>query len=442
MRFRSICAWLVCAVAFCSIGLAAERRAAAPEPAALKGIRRIVFFGDSITYSGQYIAYFESYLLTRFPDRQYTIINVGLPSETISGLSEPSHMQHGFPRPGLLERLDRALEKTKPDLAFACYGMNDGIYMPLSDERFKAYQDGLNTFVSKTRPPKSQVIILTPPPFDPLPLKGRTSPDGADGPYENYDQVLDRYSQWIITQRDRGWSTIDFHGPISRHIAERRKTEPGYILAGDGVHTNAFGHWLMAQELLLRLGMPAEVDSCVIQFKGAKGSSTRAKDITMADHVIEFTWQTRLPMPMDRAWDAKAVEQERIVDRLNQHRLTITGLVNPKLEALTNRKYEVVEAGKVVGSTTGKELARGINLASLPGLSTNQRSAELLKLVASRQRLVSDAYLTDIGHKRPGMGKGEPLERALRTANELDQRIRQLAGPATLTLTLRPAGGP
>src|SRR5436190_1320230 len=48
-----------------------------------------------------------------------------------------------FPRPDLHERLIRAIEKTKPDLVFACYGMNDGIYFPLSDERFAAFKGGM-----------------------------------------------------------------------------------------------------------------------------------------------------------------------------------------------------------------------------------------------------------------------------------------------------------
>ena len=33
----------------------------------LKGVKRIVFLGDSITYSGQYIDYIEAVLVTRFP---------------------------------------------------------------------------------------------------------------------------------------------------------------------------------------------------------------------------------------------------------------------------------------------------------------------------------------------------------------------------------------
>lgn len=70
------------------------------------------------------------------------IVNFGLGSETVSGLSEPGHASGQFPRPCLHERLGRILEAYKPTLVLACYGMNDGIYQPLDSARTKAYQDG------------------------------------------------------------------------------------------------------------------------------------------------------------------------------------------------------------------------------------------------------------------------------------------------------------
>jgi hypothetical protein len=42
---------------------------------------------------------------------------------------------------------------------------------------------------------------------------------------------------------------------------------------------------------------------------------------------------------------------------------------------------------------------------------------------------MKDAWLTDTGHKRPGMNKGLSLAEAQAKAAELDKRIRQLAAP-------------
>ena len=38
------------------------------------------------------------------------------------------------------------------------------------------------------------------------------------------------------------------------------RSEPDYALAKDGVHANATGHWLIAQEILRRWKTPAEKD--------------------------------------------------------------------------------------------------------------------------------------------------------------------------------------
>src|SRR5688500_20370107 len=73
-------------------------------PFALAKARRILFLGDSITAAGMYVQYFEGYLLTRFPEKRYEIFSLGLPSETVTGLSEPDHP---WPRPNVPARLDR-----------------------------------------------------------------------------------------------------------------------------------------------------------------------------------------------------------------------------------------------------------------------------------------------------------------------------------------------
>ena len=70
--------------------------------------KRILFLGDSITHAGGYISLIEAQLIANGVASRPEMINLGLPSETCSGLSEPDHP---FPRPDVHERLDRALAK-------------------------------------------------------------------------------------------------------------------------------------------------------------------------------------------------------------------------------------------------------------------------------------------------------------------------------------------
>src|SRR5262245_14044303 len=138
------------------------------------GVHRVVFLGDSITYAGRYIEYLEAFLRLDDPALRTEFLDLGLPSETVSGLSEPGHAGGQFPRPDLHERLDRVLAMTRPDLIVACYGMNDGIYYPFDEQRFAKYKDGILSWRERAARSGARVLHLTPPVFDPVPIKART----------------------------------------------------------------------------------------------------------------------------------------------------------------------------------------------------------------------------------------------------------------------------
>lgn len=203
----------------------------------LKG--RVVFIGDSITYAGGYSGFIEAYTISHYPDRQLEFINIGLPSETVSGLSEPSHMKHGFPRPDLHERLSRVLERTKPDVVFACYGMNDGIYMPFDEERFQKYKEGMIWLRAQVEKTGSKMIHVTPPIYDEV-----------KGEQRDYNLVLNCYSNWLLEQRSAGWEVVDVHGPMDCNLALERKRNPDFAYADDGVHPGSAGHWVIAKQIL------------------------------------------------------------------------------------------------------------------------------------------------------------------------------------------------
>jgi len=223
--------------------------------AKLQNVHRIVFLGDSITYAGGYVDDIEAYYVTRFPARHLEFINVGLSSETVSGLSEASEKN---PRPDLHERLRRILEKAKPDLVFICYGMNDGIYSPPDEARLKAFQDGMKSVHEQIAAAGVKNIIhVTPPVFDPVGAKARISTNRSYGfshPYRGYNETLDQFSNWLVSQRNAGWQVADLHSGMNRWLAEERKHDPNFNYTKDGVHPDGAGHWAMAKQVLLYLG--------------------------------------------------------------------------------------------------------------------------------------------------------------------------------------------
>lgn len=221
-------------------------------------VGRIVFLGDSITHAGGYVQRLEAAMRLQLPQRQVEFLNLGLPSETVSGLSEPGHAGGQFPRPVLRERLDRILQQTQPDLVVACYGMNDGIYYPLSEDRMAKFREGIEELHRKVEASGAIIIHLTPAFFDAQPIQDRLLPAGLDEyrqPYAGYDEVLEAYSEWLLEQRSRGWKVIDLHGAMKQAVLDRRKTTPEFTFAADGVHPNEEGQAVVAGPLAREWGL-------------------------------------------------------------------------------------------------------------------------------------------------------------------------------------------
>jgi lysophospholipase L1-like esterase/pimeloyl-ACP methyl ester carboxylesterase len=299
--------------------------------------QRIVFLGDSITQSGRYIEIIDAALVAQFPDAVKTMIPLGLASETVSGLSEPGHAGGKFPRPDLHERLDRVLDKAKPELVLACYGMNDGIYYPLGPDRTRAFQDGMRRLHDKAVAAGARIVHLTPPVFDPVPIMNRVLPAGRDEypqPYAGYNEVLDAYATWLLDMRTSArWDVIDIHFPMNAALAEKRIADPKFTFANDGVHPSPEGQLLIARPVLEAWGLKVNAD----------------------------------------------------------------------------------------------------------GTPVHPHGAEILKLIQKKHALLRPAWLSHVGHLRPGVAAGLPLAEAQQKASEFDAEARRLAKSVAVSLP-DPAG--
>ncbi|MEJ8307159.1 GDSL-type esterase/lipase family protein [Saccharibacillus sacchari] len=217
--------------------------------------KRILFMGDSITENGTYIRDLEAVFLKYIPESQLEWIDLGVSSETAAGTQEAAHP---FPRPCVHERLDRALAESKPDWVFLCYGMNDGVYRPLSANNFSAYRNGIGLAAQKIKNAGALPILMTPPPFDVFSINGRLLPDGMpdysfEEPYERYDDVLERYADWLLQYgREQGVKTVDIRRPLLEWIVSKREADRKFRY-GDGVHPQREGHAVIAHTILRRV---------------------------------------------------------------------------------------------------------------------------------------------------------------------------------------------
>jgi len=106
------------------------------------------------------------------------------------------------------------------------------------------------------------VILLTPPPYDPVPVrdKKKLQPAGAkeysyQKTYEGSDDVLAHYSEWIKDQKDRVAMVIDIRTPLVERVQAKRESDPKYTVSPDGVHPNVIGHQLMGNTILKAWGI-------------------------------------------------------------------------------------------------------------------------------------------------------------------------------------------
>jgi lysophospholipase L1-like esterase len=255
--------------------------------ARLRGVHRIVFLGDSITMAGDYVIDCECWLLAH--GIEVEVLNLGLASETASDLTPIENAAHlkkyGFGRPFVGERLDRVLSMSKPDLLFACYGMNDGDSLPSDQTGTKRFAEAITDLRDRAiKAGAKTVVICTPPVYD----------DMGDATQRYHDENLARYTAWVMSKRADGWDVVDIHTPMRRALNKGRAKNPTFKFAADGVHPGREGHWLMAREILTQF-FGARVDGVASAEDLFPAHGPEIRKLVQDRMVLQFNaWMTQI----------------------------------------------------------------------------------------------------------------------------------------------------
>lgn len=404
----------------------------------LKGGETVVFFGDSITEAGTYVEYIETFLLTRFPDKRFRIVNRGISSETISGTSEPDHDPR---RPCAHDRFTRDVASEKPDVIVACFGMNDGNYHPFDHQRFDRFKDGIRRLIDRTRKEtRANLVILTPPPFDPyrrLVLDPQAKTYGYKYAAIDYDTTLEQYSRWLTALKEKDVLVVGLHSAMNEHLRKRRTAQVSFSFQRDGIHPDPTGHWLMAQTLLTAWQAPDVAADAWIDTGQRTVLTGQVTNLNKEGPGLSFEWQSPLPMPTDPKWDAESIRLEDVRGRLNNHWLTVKGL--------PPGQYRLTADGEEFATGSAEQLAAGLSLLDFGKFPANRAAARLLSLVHDRQRLLYAAWRRSVGKwtsiENDALNRTS-VEELRRQADELEQQIDLLrrAQPIRVRVELIPAG--
>jgi len=203
-----------------------------------------------------------------------------------------------------------------------------------------------------------------------------------------------------------------------------------FFLSPDGIHPGPTGHWLIAQAILLAWNAPAEVSVAEVDAAGGAVVAGEIADLEVGSDGLAFRWTTRLPMPRHEKWDAESLELEQFDGRFNELRLRVRNA--------PAGRYVLLLDGAEMGSFSRAQLARGIEVSSLPGSPAHRRAAQVMEGVAERQKRATRSWFSEVRAGGTGLAAHESAE-----LRQLDAELRRLARPMVLQVRLRslPAEG-
>ena len=313
---------------------------------------RVVFYGDSITERGSYIAFVESYVMTRFLDLNVRFINAGWAGDWVVGGGGGK----------VDERLARDVVANNPTVATFMLGMNDGAYQDFDPAFFDVYTRGYQHLLQTLRRslPNLRITLLEPSPFDDV-----TRPPQYALHDGGYNKVILRYGQFVRElARQQHLDVIDMNAPLVAVLEKARLADPALAekIIPDRIHPSAPGGLVMAAALLEAWDAPAVVSA--VEIDASRGRPQRQENtrITELQNKPTLAWTQQdnaLPMPFDPKDDmlALVLRSSNIVESLDQQILKVTGLPAPK--------YVLKIDGEEIGTWTRADLARGVNLALL-----------------------------------------------------------------------------
>lgn len=246
--------------------------------AELKSGDLVAICGDSITEQKLYSVYMQTYLIACRPQDELRAMQFGWGGE----------VSWGF-----LNRMENDLLRYKPSVATTCYGMNDGGYAPLSEERAQKYGQAMNDIVTKTKDAGVRFIVVGSPGCVDADTF-RKDPSAAEMYNKTLSQLRD-IARDVAKQHDVAFA--DVHAPMMQVMsAAKKKYGREYHVAGaDGVHPAQNGHLVMAYAFLKALGCNGEIGTITLDMTSGKSQATAGHQIIESSSGVVEVLSHRYP---------------------------------------------------------------------------------------------------------------------------------------------------
>lgn len=363
---------------------------------------RVVFYGDSITEQRMYTCDIQDYIHCRYPDLKLTFFNAGWSGDVA---------------PGGLKRLERDVLPLKPTVVTLFFGMNDGMYQPISDFSLKLYSDAMENLIKTLQTKGIRVIVFSP---------GCIDPDKRDDlKAKNYNATLKALSDAALKLAETyKCDSVNVHDPMLAFQDAQKAKSPGFVMIGDGVHPTPQGCLAMAQIMLKGLG--AEPMNPLGSVDLASGSEEGVHVVSKSPEHVELETVAPPPVPFwfDQAASMSIMRDSGFLDFAGQ-KLTVKGLAPGA--------YRLTVGSVILNQLTADALAKGI---MIPG-SYSKQAKNLFDLIMQKQNVYFTTW-REVQLPLADVEESKPVVAALVGINDVfnDAIYKVLKPEAKTTITL------
>jgi lysophospholipase L1-like esterase len=383
---------------------------AAAEPAfELHDGDRVAFYGDSITAQRFYTRDVEDYVATRYPRLQVRFHNAGVPGDSV----------HGGYTGDVVTRVDRDLKPWAPTVVTVMLGMNDGGYVPPDAKILAAYEAGYAKLLGLLRAaaPQARMTLLENTPYDEI-------THGTEFTGYMATTVQNARASAALAAREQ-LPVVDTSTPVTAFLKRARAADLSFasLLVPDRIHPAEPLHWLVAAELMRAWHLDPVVSAVAIdarQRRVTQAERTAVSDLAGDGRKLEWKQQDEaLPLPFDfenafmnfvlRHSDLFAQDQETL-----------------RVQGLQAGRYALQIDGMAVGEFTARQLAQGLNLATMK--TPMWRQAREFDAKLGERSLLESADLT-LGYSTQVAERAQAAQILREGQAEIEQKNRQTVQP-------------
>lgn len=319
---------------------------------------RAVFLGNSITDGGHYHSYIWLYYMTRFPNMPLRILNGGIGGDTAYDMNK---------------RLDGDIFPMKPSVLMVTFGMNDSGYFEYNGDNPKEfgeqkYQESIKNYQQMEKRfkdlPDTRIVMVGTSPYD------ETVQLKENVPFKTKNETIKRIVEYQKESAAKNnWEFTDLNAPMVALNQQNQQKDPAFTLCGsDRIHPDNDGHMVMAYLFLKAQGFVGK-EVADMEINANKKQAVKAENCTISNikkngKDLSFDYLAEaLPYPLDtiaRGWgqrkgQAEALKVIPFMDEMNREVLKVTGLKGD---------YKLLIDEEEIGTWSGDDLAKGINLAA------------------------------------------------------------------------------